>query len=201
MLVYLLAALGILLGVSLAGPPGPVTAILVDRATRSAWKGIFVGLGAMTADFILMLVILIFGQVTNISRFNHYIYLLGSVFFFYLAYAIYRSKDAGEAEVAKGSGYIAGFTIGLINPMQIGWWFTAGLSVYQKFGYLTMVFLFVGILIWVFFIAFLIYKASAKYGSKVKYAIKMFSVLSLGFFGVLFIYLALSGLIVSLPGQ
>ena len=195
MIIYLLAALGILLGISLAGPPGPVTAILVDRATGSVWKGVAVGMGAMSADFILMLVILVFGQVTNISRFNNYIYILGSIFFFYLAVAIYRSHEPGQAKAIGNSGYVAGLTIGLINPMQIGWWFTAGLSVYQKFGYLTMVFLFIGIIIWVFFIAALIFKASARYGSKVKYAIKMFSVLSLGFFGVLFIYLASAGIL------
>ncbi len=197
MIFYLLALMGILLGVSLAGPPGPVTAILVNRATRSIWKGIFVGVGAMTADFILMIVILVFGQVTNISRFNNYIYILGSIFFFYLAIAIYRSREEGEAKDAEGSGFVAGLTIGLINPMQIGWWFTAGLSVFQKFGYLTMVFLFVGILAWVFFIATIIYKASARYGAKVSYAIMIFSILSLGFFGVLFSYLALSGIVTS----
>lgn len=195
MIIYLLAGLGILLGVSLAGPPGPVTAILVERATRSIWKGVLVGMGAMSADFILMLVILIFGQVTDISRFNNYIYILGSIFFFYLSFAIFKARDSGEAQSTQGSGYIAGLTIGLINPMQIGWWFTAGLSVYQKFGYLTMVFLFIGIIIWVFFIASLIYKASARYGSKVEYAVKMFSVFSLGFFGVLFVYLALAGIL------
>lgn len=193
MIIYLLAALGILLGVSLAGPPGPVTAILVDRATRSIWKGVFVGLGAMSADFTLMVVILIFGHVTNISRFNLYIYALGSIFFFYLAVAIFKSRDNGENYPRERSGYLAGLTIGLINPMQIGWWFTAGLSVYQQFGYITMVFLFIGLLIWVFFIATLIFKASARYGSKVKYAIKMFSVLSLGFFGILFLYFSIQG--------
>ena len=197
MIIYLLALRGILLGVSLAGPPGPVTAILVNRASRSILNGISVGLGAMTADFILMVVILVFGQVTNISRFNNYIYILGSIFFFYLSIAIYRSREPGKARDREGSGYVAGLTIGLINPMQIGWWFTAGLSVFQKFGSLTIVFLFVGILAWVFFIATLIYKASVRYGTKVRYAIKMFSALSLGFFGVLFIYLALSGIISS----
>ncbi len=194
MVIYLLAALGMLLGISLAGPPGPVTAILVDRATRSVWKGVFVGFGAMSADFILMIIILVFGHVTNISRFNYYIYILGSVFFFYLAVAIYRSQDSGETGKVEGSGYLAGLTIGLVNPMQIGWWFTAGLSVFQQFGPTTMVFLFIGIVIWVFFIAIFIFKASAKYGKRVKYAIKMFSVLSLGFFGILFIYLSIAGI-------
>lgn len=191
--IYLLAVVGMLLGVSLAGPPGPVTAILVDRATKSVLRGVAVGMGAMTADFILMVVILLFGNAAHISRFDNYIYILGSIFFFYLAYLIARSKEEGQ-DVERGrSGYMAGLTIGLINPMQIGWWFTAGLSVLQQFGEITILFLFVGIVIWVFFLSILVYTATARYGAIVKTGIRAFSVASLSFFGLLFIYLAVSG--------
>lgn len=183
-----------LLGVSLAGPPGPVTAILVDRSMKSVAKGVAVGMGAMTADFILMVVILIFGQATNISRFNEYIYILGSAFFFYLAYSIMKARESDSSTRAGSSGYLAGLTIGVVNPMQIGWWFTAGLSVYQKFGIVTLIFLFIGIVIYVVFLATLIYKASAIYGHKVKLAVKIFSVTSLSFFGLMFIYLAIIGI-------
>lgn len=192
--LLIIAIVGALLGVSLAGPPGPVTAILVNRATRSVSGGFVVGMGAMTADFILMILILLFGQVTDLARFNSYIYVLGAFFFFYLAYAIYMSHDASSG-VRSGSGYLAGLTIGLINPMQIGWWFTAGLSVNQKFGYVTFVFLFIGIVIWVLFLSILVHKAAAKYGEKVEFGVKVFSILSLGFFGLLFLYLSVSGLV------
>lgn len=185
-----------LLGVSLAGPPGPVTAIMVDRSTKSISRGIAVGMGAMTADFILMVLILIFGQATQISRFNEYIYVLGSLFFFYLAYSIWHTKETTGPAGRYTSGYAAGLTMGIVNPMQIGWWFTAGLSVFQKFGITTMVFLFIGIVIWVFFLAILVFKATSIYGDRVKTAVKFFSITSLSFFGVLFIYLAVPGLTV-----
>lgn len=186
-----------LLGISLAGPPGPVTAILVDRSTKSVMRGVAVGMGAMTADFILMVLILLFGQVTDLSRFNNYIYCLGALFFFYIAYGIAVSRDSDQGLKKEKSGYLAGLTIGLINPMQIGWWFTAGLSVFQKFGTITFVFLFIGIVGWVLFLSILIYKASARYGNSVKNAVKLFSVISLVFFGLLFSYLSITGF---LPG-
>ncbi len=191
--ILVVATVGAFLGVSLAGPPGPVTAILVNRSMKSVAAGFYVGMGAMTADFILMVLILLFGQITDLSRYNNYIYVLGAFFFFYLSYAIGRSKEGKSSGQRKGSGYLAGLTIGLVNPMQIGWWFTAGLSVKQKFGYETFIFLFIGIIVWVIFLSYLIYRAAAKYGEKVEAAVKIFSILSLGFFGALFLYLSISG--------
>lgn len=191
--IFIIATVGILLGVSLAGPPGPVTAILVNRAMKSVTGGISVGMGAMTADFILMVLILLFGQLTDLTRFNNYIYILGAFFFFYLAYGIYKSSEESESYRKEGSGYLAGLTIGLVNPMQIGWWLTAGLSVNQKFGFATFAFLFIGIVGWVVFLSMLIYKAAAKYGGKVELGVKIFSIASLGFFGVLFLYLSVLG--------
>lgn len=182
-----------LLGVSLAGPPGPVTAILVDRSTQSAAKGVAVGMGAMTADIILMFIILLFGQATGISRFNNYMYALGSVFFFYLAYNIVKARNTEEPVSKRRSGYLAGLTIGLVNPMQIGWWFTAGQSVFQQFGWITFFFLFIGIVVWVFLLAVLINTATARYGNRIKLAVRAFSVVALSFFGILFIYLSAAG--------
>lgn len=191
--LFIIATVGVLLGVSLAGPPGPVTAILVNRAMKSVSRGFSVGMGAMTADFILMILILLFGRITDLTRFNNYIYVLGAFFFFYLAYSIYKSGKDGVTGERTGSGYIAGLTIGLINPMQIGWWFTAGLSVNQKFGFVTFLFLFIGIIGYVLFLSFLVYKAAARYGNKVELGVKVFSILSLGFFGILFLYLSVLG--------
>lgn len=193
--IYLLALTGMLLGVSLAGPPGPVTAILVDRSMKSILRGVAVGMGAMTADFILMVIILLFGHAAGIDRFDNYIYVLGSVFFFYLAYLIYRSPGASASNDRQRSGYVAGLTIGLLNPMQIGWWFTAGLSVFQQFGYITMIFLFIGIVIWVFFLSTLVFRAATRYGEKVKFGVRIFSVTALSFFGALFLYLSYMGFV------
>ncbi|MEM0157676.1 MAG: LysE family translocator [Thermoplasmataceae archaeon] len=187
-----LAGIGILLGISLAGPPGPVTAILVHRSLNSVLRGMSVGFGAMTADFILMIVVATFGSILNLKSFDRYIYILGAVFFLYLAFRIARTNGSSVQSGKTGSGYVAGLTIGLVNPMQIAWWFTAGLSVLQKFGLITIISLFAGIVIWVIFLAELVNRASLKYEREVVLGVRVFSISALAVFGVLFLLLGIT---------
>lgn len=45
------AAAGVVIGLSLAAPPGPVNAIIASRAVSRSWRsGFLVGCGALTAD-------------------------------------------------------------------------------------------------------------------------------------------------------
>ncbi len=47
---------GLLLGYSLAVPPGPMNALIAAWSLRSFRHGFTVGVGAMSADFLLMLI-------------------------------------------------------------------------------------------------------------------------------------------------
>jgi arginine exporter protein ArgO len=47
---------GVLLGYSLAVPPGPMNALIAAWSLRSFRHGFAVGAGAMSADFLLMLI-------------------------------------------------------------------------------------------------------------------------------------------------
>ena len=190
-----LAGIGILLGISLAGPPGPITAILVQRSLKSVFRGMAVGFGAMTADFILMIIITVFGSVLDLKSYDRYIYVLGAVFFLYLAFRIAAADDASQQSGKAGSGYLAGLTIGLVNPMQIAWWLTAGLSVLQKFGIITIIFLFVGIVIWIFILSELVNRASLKYEREVVLGVKIFSISALAIFGILFLLLGITAML------
>jgi len=49
---------GLLLGYSLAVPPGPMNALIAAWSLRSFRHGFAVGAGAMSADFLLMLLTL-----------------------------------------------------------------------------------------------------------------------------------------------
>jgi len=49
---------GLLLGYSLAVPPGPINALIAAWSLRSFRHGFAVGAGAMSADFLLMLLTL-----------------------------------------------------------------------------------------------------------------------------------------------
>ena len=182
----LLALLGIALGLSLAGPPGPITAILVREATAGPFRGIAVGLGAMTADFILMLVVFAVGISSGISIYRNYIFILGSFFFFFLAYRTIRSSEVEYAGSSRG--YLTGMTLGMVNPFQIGWWVTAGLSVYYVFGIFPFFFLFAGIVVWITLLSELIYLGSMRYGPRMQEALKIFSFSTLTFFGIIFLY-------------
>ena len=150
-------------------------------------------MGAKSADFILMLVILSIGAAADITRFDNFIFLVGAAFFVYLAYSIARSQDPENPGRIRNSGYLTGLTIGLINPMQIGWWLTAGLSVLQKFGIVALIFLFVGIVIYTVFLAFVVHLASVNYAREVELGVKIFSVVSLAAFGGFFFLSAVSG--------
>ena len=154
-----------------------------------------VGFGAMTADFILMIIITVFGSVLNLKSYDRYIYVLGAIFFLYLAFRIAAADDASQQSGKAGSGYLAGLTIGLVNPMQIAWWLTAGLSVLQKFGIITIIFLFVGIVIWIFFLSELVNRASLKYEREVVLGVRIFSISALAIFGILFLLLGITAML------
>lgn len=184
--------LGILLGISLAAPPGPITSMIINRAYRGWYAAIFVGLGAMTADFILMVITISIGTEFDLARYIKYIYPLGAAFFLYLAFGILRAKKTEGSDMGVNGGYLAGLSVGLLNPLQIGWWLTAGMGVYDRFGIVTIVFLFIGALLWVFILVYIIRFASRKFENKMELWIKLFSSGFLVVFGAVFIYLFLA---------
>ncbi|MEM3676150.1 MAG: LysE family translocator [Thermoplasmataceae archaeon] len=192
--LLLLAGLGILLGVSLAAPPGPVTSVLLQRATKSMMAGALVGFGAMSADLILMVITLTIGFEIEFGEFIRILYVVGAAFFLYLSYSIIKNAHSdqpilrhGSPRDMSGSGYLLGLSIGLINPMQIGWWITAGLGMYKKFGLIPMIFIFVGILFWVLFLAEFVWRLNKKYEKGINTAVRIFSVVSLTTFGIVFL--------------
>lgn len=189
----LLAISGIILGVSLAAPPGPITAILVDRSVRSVVSGVLVGMGAMTADFLYMILTFTFGNSIDLSRYDPVIFFLGSAFFIILAIMIVKGGGQ-ESKSSQRSSYVTGLTMGLVNPMEIGWWLTAGLGFFQKFSYFPFYFMFAGIIMWVIFLSLLINKSVIRYGSLAQKALKIFSFVSLFAFAGIFVYLALADL-------
>ncbi|WP_393970780.1 LysE family translocator [Oxyplasma meridianum] len=181
--------LGISLGISLAAPPGPITAMIVDRSMTSVMKGFMIGMGAMSADFTLMIITLGFRSLVDLASYDSYIFLMGGIFFIFLSVGVFRSRYSdGIKSPRKNMNYFSGLLLGLVNPMQIAWWLTAGLSVFQRFGTEPFYFLFIGIVLWVAFLTLAINRSVVKYGKKMAEAIKIFSFIILASFGVVFIY-------------
>lgn len=180
------ALIGTALGISLAAPPGPITSMIIRKATVSIPGSMMIGFGAMAADLILMVVTLFLHFSFNLTSVLPYVYILGAGFLSYLAYGSLKSGDSGEVE-ASGS-FAKGLSIGLVNPAQIGWWLTAGLSFLETFGLPVFYFLFLGTTIWVLFLSYLVHEGTRIYGKRAGKFISIVSVLILLVFAGYFVF-------------
>ncbi|AEA12900.1 Lysine exporter protein LYSE/YGGA [Thermoproteus uzoniensis 768-20] len=195
-------AAGLVLGYSLAVPPGPMNALIASWALKGFRHGVAVGAGAMTADFIFMLLtLLLYEEVLAAvsSRYVAVIYLAGSFFLLYIAYKIALSKppDAGARGASERAvkGYLLGLSLGLANPYQLGWWLTVGLSSISSFGLYWALGLFSAIAAWI-----TSFPAAVRAGWRLNsrgtwLAIKAFSVTTLAAFGGYFVFLSVKTLI------
>lgn len=186
-------AAGVLLGYSLAVPPGPMNALIAAWSLRSFRHGFAVGAGAMSADFLLMLITAgLYAFLKNLSQaYLAPFYAAGGAFFLYLAYKIAQSSPPQKSSSAGQGplrGYLLGLSLGLVNPYQVGWWLTAGLSSIAQFGLEWAAGLFLAILTWI-----TVFPAAVRAGWELSrratwLAIKVFSVVTLTAFGIYFIY-------------
>ena len=106
-------AAGVVFGLALAAPPGPMNAVIAEESVLRGWRsGFFAGLGAMVAD-LCFLVLALLGAVTAVERLP----LLragmvgaGGLLMLYFAYGAaadaadgaFRDADAGAATQADG---------------------------------------------------------------------------------------------------
>jgi threonine/homoserine/homoserine lactone efflux protein len=133
---------GLLLGFSLAVPPGPMNALIAAQSVRSRARGTLTGAGAMSADAVLAAVVFLVSTILTLDVVLRPIYALGCGV---MGYFGYRLLVAGSRPTAPEAGTVRTFTtglaVGLSNPFQILWWLTAGLA----FAYLGGLALFVGL--------------------------------------------------------
>mgnify|MGYP001446314686 CR=1 FL=1 len=115
----------ILLGLSLAAPIGPVNAAQIDKGIRygffHAW---LVGLGAMAADAIFM-VMIYFGaaHLLGISFVKSFLWTFGCFILIYTG--IESIKQAGklklrdiDQQVSGPKSFLSGFVLTLSNPLS-----------------------------------------------------------------------------------
>ncbi len=95
---------GLLLGYSLAMPPGPMNTLIVAWSLRSIRHGFAVGAGAMSADFLFMLLTL-YGVLSGLGggQFFAPFHAAGGLFFLYLAYKIGTAKPPREGSAGGGA--------------------------------------------------------------------------------------------------
>ncbi len=161
-LIYL--PVGIVLGLSIAAPPGPVNALIANSSLRSWLHGTSVGAGAMTADFIFFLITFVVKDIIPTSILE-LLYLVGGVYMIFLAYGVITSKMVPSS---KGGNYLVGLTLGLTNPYQILWWLTVGIFMLTQFSVLIAPAFFLGITVWIVSFPRLVNYLGYKYSKYIK---------------------------------
>ena len=134
--------LGLLLGFSLTIPPGPMNAFIASQSVRAFREGVTAGLGAMSADLVLGILVYGLHSEVDLTAGLRWIYLIGAGVMVYLGIGLLRRASRHPPPETSGlRTYTKAFGLGISNPFQIVWWLTAGLA----FAYLGGVVLFVGL--------------------------------------------------------
>jgi len=132
--VLVSAFAGILLGLSLAAPPGPMNAVIAEESVLRGWRsGFFAGLGAMMADacFFILALAGVVAVVREAPVVRGLMVGIGGLLMLYFAYG--AAKDAtstftADAVDEEARGFRKAFALAITNPYQIIWWLTAGVG-------------------------------------------------------------------------
>jgi threonine/homoserine/homoserine lactone efflux protein len=130
----LLLFLSNVLVISLSGAlaPGPVTAAAIGMGSSDRWAGLFMALGHGLVEFPLMLLLLLgVGRLLKRPSLSILIGLAGGGFLVFLAVGMFQGLGgAGAAPVqATANGPLAaGILLSVGNPYFLVWWATVGLT-------------------------------------------------------------------------
>ncbi len=125
---------GMLFGLALAAPPGPMNAIIAEESVVRGWfDGMVTGLGAMTADVVFLLLAL--GGVATVVEewplLRGVMVTLGGALMLYFALDAVRSAQTtltGTDISSDSRGFEKALVLGLTNPFQILFWLTVGVA-------------------------------------------------------------------------
>ncbi|MDP7975263.1 MAG: LysE family translocator [Thermoprotei archaeon] len=191
-------AAGILLGFSLAAPPGPMNGLIAFQSLSSPKKGTLTGAGAMTADLMFMLLSLEVSRL--LISYRKFFYVAGAGAMIYLA-LLTSKRRAGTSRASAGMPYVEGLLAGITNPFQVGWWLTVGTGFISAFGTQGVLGLFSAILVWILAFPMVVSSAGRFWGSKAWSAVKWASVLVMSTFAIYFLLQAISAAWVRRPAD
>jgi len=117
---------GLALGLSLAGPPGPVNALIARESARHGpLAGLRAGLPAPIVDTAyLVLVLAGLAAFSNLEAFLPWLAGIGAVLLAFLAWSTVQLR--GQARELAGPWSV--WAVTLTNPFQYAWWISAGTS-------------------------------------------------------------------------
>ncbi len=195
------AALGAVLGLSLAAPPGPVNAVIASNAVTKSWRsGFLVGAGALTADACFLLIsVLAHSVIAGVRTLFPIIALIGAAVMAYFAWnaarAWHRVPDATvSSPEAHATSYVTGLTINLTSPYSILWWLTAGLALIDQLGPVVLMGFFAGVLLWITLFPFALRAAQRRFSQTYHVAL-VFSIVCLVAFAAWLAWSAVAALV------
>jgi threonine/homoserine/homoserine lactone efflux protein len=146
-----LVLIGLALGFSLVIPPGPMNALIAARSVRSFRAGVATGLGAMSADLVLGVLVYLVHAAVDLSAAVRWVEGAGAVVMGYLAYRVLTADRAPVPPplASEPRLYSQALAVGLSNPFQVVWWLTAGLAFAYLGGLPLLLGLFGAIAVWV----------------------------------------------------
>ncbi|MBF0984243.1 MAG: LysE family translocator [Campylobacter sp.] len=194
---------GVLMGLGVSVPIGPVNVLIMSYALRSYTKALCLGLGAMSADT-LYLALSAFGisQLAKIPIVFACISVFGAAFLLYIALGIYRDakRSVQLKSVERGSHaavFGKGFLLNIFNPYVIMFWLSVSVSIGREHFWLALAGLVCGILSWITLFALAVYKSRAKISDRAARAFAYISALILLFFALKLIYAVIFGKILN----
>jgi threonine/homoserine/homoserine lactone efflux protein len=127
---------GLVFGLALAAPPGPMNAIIAEESVRRGWgAGFRAGLGAAMADAIFFVLswLGVARLVADAPTLRGVMLAVGGVLMLYFAYGAVQGLSAdvvpsdGTPRTA-GKGFRKALVLALTNPYQILFWLTVGVG-------------------------------------------------------------------------
>ena len=123
---------GVVFGLALAAPPGPMNAVIAEESVVGGWwSGFRAGLGAMTADLIFLVLALV-GVVAVVERVpavrNGMVAVVGLLMLYFAYGALQGAGESFRSSTSGGRGFTKAFVLALTNPYQILFWLTVGVG-------------------------------------------------------------------------
>ena len=201
-------AQGMLVGLALAAPVGPINIEIVRRGLAGGFlSGWLVGIGAMTADVIFCaLIVTGVAQIADSPRLRVPMYIAGAVVLIYLGVNGLRSVITGRAVDADPASGTRSFATGLLmavsNPMGIVYWLSIGSALIASAiaaagpgaGPVLVAGVFTGITAWVTFLAGLTKLGRSHVSAAFMRGVSAVGAVVLLGFGLYFAWLGIAGL-------
>ena len=145
------ALAGALLGLSLAAPPGPVTAIMVSASLHGRLRQAFLtACGAISAD-LCWLTLSILGVLTvfrDHPRWLGYLGLAGAALLLWMAWGAWTSARRGIQDSQTPGSWKLGFFTVLTSPISLAWWLANGALLYTSWGLPGIVAMFLSLVVY-----------------------------------------------------